>query len=91
MIQAEIDWSNIANHRENNSHSEALLNDNYERLNKQCKKVYDLLKSGHSLTVRGAVVDHNINSLPRRILDLKQAGIEIRDRIINRKYKEYYL
>ena len=47
------------------------------------------------LTVLSAHRDYGISSLPRRILDLKQAGVEIKDGWVEienkRAYKEYYL
>jgi hypothetical protein len=40
-------------------------------------------------------VNHGVSSLPRRILDLKQAGIEIKDAWISvegkRGFKEWYI
>lgn len=90
MKQMEIDWNNVVHGRENNRHSQGILEDQYARLNRQCKKVYDLLKSGHRLTVRDAILNHGISSLPRRILDLKQKGIPVKDEMKN-SYKEYFL
>jgi hypothetical protein len=90
LQQLSIDWDNVTHQRENNSFSEQILFDQYERLNNQCKKVYDLLKSGHRLTVKDAILYHGISSLPRRILDLKEKGVPIKDEMKN-SYKEYFL
>lgn len=81
----------IVHTHENNSESEQILNDNKDHLNKQCKLVHDLLKKGIRLTVRDAIVTYGISSLPRRILDLKQSGIEVKSVIINKRFKEYFL
>jgi hypothetical protein len=47
------------------------------------------------MTVLSAITEYGISSLPRRILDLKQAGIEIRDRWVKtdgkNKWKEYFI
>jgi hypothetical protein len=43
------------------------------------------------LTVRDAIVYHDISSLPRRIKDLREHGIVIKDRLIDGRYKEYFL
>jgi len=76
---------------ENNSHSEAILDSNYERLNKQCQLVYTLLKSGLELTVRDAMIDYGIGDLRRRVCDLRQAGIDVKDTVRKGGSKEYYL
>lgn len=64
---------------ENNPESQAHLEENRAHFSGQCKKVFDLLVAGWQLTVKSALVDYNIQSLPRRILDLKKKGIEISD------------
>ncbi len=50
MHQAEIDFENIVHNRENNSHSEAILFDQYERLSNNCKILYEALQRGEKLT-----------------------------------------
>lgn len=64
-VQAEIDFT--LHTKENNPFSEQILFDQYERLSKQCKVVYDLLKAGYRLTVRSAMVDHGIGDLRARV------------------------
>jgi hypothetical protein len=63
---------------ENNSESQAHLNENRAHFTDQCKKVLALLESGVRLTTVSAV-DYHILSLPRRILDLKQNGVKIEE------------
>lgn len=63
--------------RENNSRSESHLHDHKEHFSKQCTQVYELLKKGRKLTVREAVLELGINSLPRRCADLRAGGIRI--------------
>ena len=50
-----------------------------------------MLESGYRLTVRDAMINYGISSLPRRILDLKNQGVDIKSKLINGKYKEYYI
>ena len=88
MLQQQFDFTHT---RENNPESESILNDNREHFSDQCKLVLELLKSGKALTVRTALLVYGIGSLPRRILDLKQKGVMIQSRLIDKKYKEYYL
>lgn len=61
--------------RENNNESEQALYSNRKHFNDKCQQLYDLLMSGQILTVYSALVEHKIASLPRRALDLKQAGV----------------
>jgi hypothetical protein len=87
-MQLNIDFTNRC---ENNQESNKILRENSDHINGQCGKVLELLKSGKSLTVRGAMIDYGISSLPRRILDLKEHGFEIRDRVINKRFKEWFI
>lgn len=92
MYQGQIDFSNVIHSNENNSESEQILEANRERIAGQCKRVLELLQAGHRLTVYGAMVDHGISSLPRRVLDLKRKlGIEIKTEVIENRYKVYFL
>ncbi len=86
-MQQEFDFLHS---RENNSHSQAILEENYERLNAKCQLTLDLLRKGVRLTVRSALLDYGISSLPRRILDLKEKGIDVKSEMTGR-FKEYYL
>jgi hypothetical protein len=97
MKQLSLDLSKPfpVHSRENNRESEDFLNENRESFSANCEKVLALLKSGVRLTVKDAIVNHGVSSLPRRILDLKQAGIEIKDAWISvegkRGFKEWYI
>lgn len=86
----------ITHSRENNSESEVHLEENKKHFSKQCEKVLQLLKSGHRLTTKSAMMYYGIWSLPRRILDLKRSGVEIKDEWIldsdgKTKIKIWYL
>lgn len=81
---------------ENNSESQAHLNENRERFTKGCNKVLKLLQEGKRLTTINAV-QYGILSLARRIKDLRDCnGVEIKDRWLTdengrRTIKEWYL
>lgn len=82
---------NFCNRVENNRESNAILQANRDSINKSCLKVLELLESGVRLTVYDAMVKYGISSLPRRVADLKEKGIMVKDRLIDKRYKEYYL
>jgi hypothetical protein len=87
-MQTLLDF--IVHSRENNSHSQAILESQYERLNKQCKLVYELLKV-KTLTVREAMIEYGIGDLRRRCADLREKGINVKSEIMEGGFKKYYL
>lgn len=87
-MNLQFDFTHTA---ENNRHSEAILEANYERLNKQCQLVYSLLKQGDRLTVRNAMIYYGIGDLRRRCADLREKGIEVKSALIDGRHKEYFL
>lgn len=93
MTQLELDFS--PHRQENNYQSRRHLEENREKFSAQCQQVHDLLQSGIRLTVLSAITEYGISSLPRRILDLKEEGVEVRDRWIEiegkRSHKEWYM
>lgn len=72
MSQTAFDFKGSSLHRENSRQMESFLIDNSVHFDGQCKKVWELLIKGERLTVKGAMNAHDINSLPRRILDIKR-------------------
>jgi len=74
-MQTQLQFT--THHRENNSRSESHLNAHRKHFSKQCTEIYELLKSGRKLTVREAVLELKINSLPRRVADLRAGGIQV--------------
>ena len=93
MMQLALDFNP---HRdENNYHSRKHLEENRDKFSQQCKLVLTILQSGRRLTVLSAINEYGISSLPRRILDLKENGVEIKDRWIEinnkRAYKEWWI
>lgn len=65
---------------ENNAESNGHLNEHKKHFNKQCEKVYDLLMSGHQMSVLSAITEERIHSLPRRKKDLTDLGVKISER-----------
>lgn len=92
-MQTELDFTTHT--IENNPDSESFLNDNKVKLSKECEKVYELLKQGRQLSVKECVLENITQSLPRRILDLKENGIEVRDMWVmiagKRSHKIYFI
>ena len=91
MIQAEIDWSNITSQSQNNRESSQILEANLPKFNGQCKTVYDYLISGARLTVGEAYNNLHIGDLRARVHSLRRAGIDVKDELIDGRFKQYYL
>lgn len=89
--QTEIDWTKVSHTRENNSHSEAILFDQYDRLNHNCKLIYDALVKGERLTGRDIVTRFGMLEYRRRIMDLRAAGIEIKETLLSNGAKEWWI
>jgi hypothetical protein len=78
-IQGVIDWTTVVHTSENNAASEAHLEANRFKFTGQCAVVFSLLQKGKRLTCKSAMNDYGIGHLPRRIADLKAAGMNILD------------
>ena len=93
MQQLALDFS--CHRTENNHLSRKHLEENRDKFSHQCKLVLTILQSGKRLTVLSAINEYGISSLPRRILDLKENGVEIKDGWIEinnkRVYKEWWI
>lgn len=90
-FQPEFDFTVIVHTKENNSHSEQILFDEYERLNNNCKIIYEALKRGEKLTGRVIQRRFDMSEYRRRIKDLKDAGIPIKEKILKGGCKEWFL
>lgn len=91
LVQQEIDWNQVTHTSENNSHSEQILFDQYERLNHNCRIIYDALKRGERLTGRDIVIRFGMLEYRRRIADIRAAGVEIKEEILKDGSKIWYL
>lgn len=90
-MQIEIDFVHKV---ENNAASQANLDLQSPKFNKQCSQVLNILLSGERLTTWSAMVNYHIGHLPRRILDLKEKGILIQDEWVEQdgsRYKQYFI
>jgi hypothetical protein len=90
-IQTEIDFTAVVHTKENNSKSEATLHEQYERLNNNCKILYDALKRGEKLTGRIIQRRFDMSEYRRRIKDLKDAGIPIQENKLKGGCKEWFI
>ena len=89
MSQLTFDYTQRV---ENTNESNSILQANKKRINRRCEQVLSILRTGKRLTVLGAAIEYGITSLPRRIKDLRDMkGIPIKDRLIDGKFKEYFL
>ena len=90
LQQLSIDWNQVTHTRENNKHSETILFDQYERLNHNCKIVYEVLKRGYKLTGRD-IVNMGMLEYRKRISDLRDAGIKIQETVLSNGAKEWWI
>jgi hypothetical protein len=89
MMQLSIDYTARI---ENNKQSQAILEANKDRLNKQCQIVMDALKRGERLTTASALLQYGIGDLRRRVKDLRDYhSINIQSELKEGRFKEYFL
>jgi len=94
MEQKTIDFTHGV---ENNPESEENYILHLDRFNKQCRTVLEQLLTGRRLNVRDAFMGLDIGHLPRRIKDLREAGIPVNDEFPRNpdgskaRFKEYWL
>lgn len=81
--------TDLVHKKENNAESQNHVDHIRPRLNKKCTEVLTRLQNGERLTVLECAIQ-GIASLPRRILDLKEAGYEISDTWVNGR-KVYFM
>lgn len=77
--------------KENNQESQDILNRHSAHFSEQCNKIIHLLRTGHRLTVKSALVEHNIGDLRARIRDIRM-HIPVKDEFLpNSRSKVYFL
>lgn len=86
---------NLVHQHENNFDSKRNLEENRKNFSRKCLQVLELLLQGKRLTVLGAA-NSGISSLPRRVLDCKEVGIDIQDEWLidkdgKRTVKQYFI
>lgn len=75
---------------QNSPANQVILDDNKVRFSRQCKLILTMLEAGCSLTTTAALT-LGIGDLRARIRDLIKAGVPVKKRLIEKRYKEYYL
>ena len=64
---------------------------NYKRLRRQARMILEWLQQGQRITVKDAAM-RDVGDLRARIRDIRNAGIEVKDRELDPSgRKEYYL
>lgn len=61
----------------NNTRSRKAPQPNIAALSPQARTVLKHIQKAGSITLREAILDHSVQSLPRRIKDLREAGFSI--------------
>lgn len=85
-MQLNIDFNTRQNTAENQQQYDAIKH----RFGAQCQRLYEWLSSGKSITVKEAMNELNIGDPRARIRDLREV-IEIKDRLIEGRVKQYYI
>ncbi len=89
-MQTSIDFTAITHTKENNKFSEAILDEQYERLNHNCKVIYDALKRGERLSGAVVVTKYGMLEYRRRFKSLIDAGIPVKSEMVG-NCKVWYL
>ena len=76
--------------KENNSESTQILRDNEKHFSRQCIVLKEAFERGEVLTVADGF-KYGIGDLRARVRDLRKAGVPIKDELIEKRFKKYYL
>jgi hypothetical protein len=76
--------------KENNPESTKILRANTEHFSKQCLTLLEAFKRGEILTVQDGF-KYGIGDLRARVRDLRKAGIDVKDELLEGRYKKYFL
>lgn len=85
-MQLPIDFNTRQNTAENQQQYDAIKH----RFGAQCQRLYEWLRSGKSITVKEAMNELNIGDPRARIRDLREV-MEVKDRLVQGRVKEYYI
>lgn len=86
-MQLDFDYTR----RENNKESQMILEANKERFSNQCRIAYEAMLRGEHLTTSSALIKYGIGDLRARIRDLIKAGVDVKKKLNEGRYKEYFL
>ena len=89
-MQIDFDFTTIVHAKENNSHSEKILDSQYERLSNNCKTLYEAFERGEYLSGTDIVKFYGMMEYRRRIKDLKDAGYPIGETILKNGSKIWF-
>ena len=89
--QLEIDWENVVQHSENNRHSEQILEQQYKRLNRNCRRLYEAMQNGEWWSGIRIVTELKMIEYRRRIADLKDNGFLFDEKILSDGSKKWRL
>lgn len=86
MRQIEINFS-----PQNTPANQVILDVSKSHLSNQCQIIYLALISGETLTTGSALLKYGIGDLRARVRDLIKSGIPVQKKLIEGRFKEYYL
>jgi hypothetical protein len=78
------------NRVENNPESTQILRDNVKHFSRQCIVLKEAFERGEVLTVADGF-KYGIGDLRARVRDLRKAGVPVKDELIEKRFKKYYL
>jgi hypothetical protein len=79
------------NRVENNPASTKILRDNVKHFSRQCIVLKEAFERGEVLTVFDIMTKYFIGDPRARIRDLRDAGVPVKDELIEKRFKKYYL
>lgn len=92
-MQKQINFSKPIHRRENNSISQAVLDNNQAHFKGQCKTVMEAFLRGEKLTTTSALLNYKIGDLRRRIKDLKDIYnvTQIKSCLVDGRFKQWWI
>jgi len=85
-MQLNLDYNRV----ENNPASTKILRDNVKHFSRQCEILLEAFRRGEVLTV-GDGFKYGIGDLRARVRDLRKAGVDVKDELMEGRYKKYFL
>ena len=85
-MQLLLDYNRV----ENNPESQKILRDNVKHFSRQCIVLKEAFERGEVLTVADGF-KYGIGDLRARVRDLRKAGIQVKDELIDGRYKKYFI
>ena len=89
--QTEINFNEATLHKENNRESQQILCDQLPRLSNNCKTIYEALKRGERLSGADIILKYGMTEYRRRIKDLKDAGVQIKEEKLSNGCKVWFI